>query len=78
MGFVPFPNLINLELSDGWRLPSINTHLGLEVPVNRRSSLSFTAGYSFFFEERQDFEGASFTMNWNHYFRRNTRKRSAH
>lgn len=69
VGFSPFPNIVNLELSDAWNLPSINTHVGLEYPLNDRNSLGITAGYSFFFDRAYDFEGVAVTLAWNHYFR---------
>ncbi len=70
VGFRPLPNLINLTLSDSWYLPSLNPHFGFEIPLNDRNSLASAAGYNVFFDEKQDFEGVSFTFNWNHFFRR--------
>lgn len=69
VGFGPFPNLINLELSDKWLLPSVNTNLGLDVPLNKRSALTFNAGYNFFFDQESDFEGPAFTVGWKRFFR---------
>ena len=69
-GFKPLGNLINLEQSDAWLLPSINTNVGLDVPFNKRNCLSLNAGYNFFADRQYDFGGPSFTVAWKHYLRR--------
>ncbi|HIJ65723.1 MAG TPA: hypothetical protein HPP77_07195, partial [Candidatus Hydrogenedentes bacterium] len=69
-GFKPFGNLINLEQSDAWLLPSINTNVGLEIPFNERNGLSVNFGCNFFDDEQQDFEGPSLSVAWKHFLRR--------
>lgn len=67
VGFRPFGNLVSLRLEDAWVLPSVNTNVGLDVPISKRGALSFNAGVNFFFEEEQDFEGTAFTIAWKHF-----------
>lgn len=69
LGFSPFRDVLNLELSDAWYVPSIGAHAGLEIPMNEKNSIVFGGGYSFFLKQEEDFQGASFTINWNRYFR---------
>jgi hypothetical protein len=68
-GFKPFPNFLDLHLSDSWYLPSLNTNLGAEIPLTEKNSLSFNAGYNFFADEKHDFEGPAFTLTWSYYFK---------
>lgn len=69
VGLSPLPNVVSLELSDGWYLPSVNANLGADVPLGRRTSLGFNAGYNFFSDQKQDFEGPAFTVTWNYFFK---------
>ena len=68
MGFRPFPNLLSLELSDKWLVPSLNLNACTDIPLGKRSALSLNAGYSFFKERAYDFEGPLFTIAWKRYF----------
>ena len=68
-GFAPFPHLLDLHLSDSWYLPSINVNVGAEIPMTPKNSLGFNAGYNFFFDREDDFEGPAFTLTWSHYFK---------
>lgn len=68
-GFKPFQHFLDLHLSDSWYLPSINVNVGAEMPVSPNNSISFNAGYNFFFDQEDDFEGPAFTLTWSHYFR---------
>lgn len=68
VGFKPFDNLVNYTESDEWLLPSVSANIGADVPITRRSQLSFNASYNRFFDEREDFEGPSFTIIWKRFF----------
>jgi len=69
LGFKPLPNFLNIELSDSWFLPSLNLNAGLDIPVGPRSQLSIGGGYTFFWKQEFDFEGASYTLAWKYFFR---------
>ena len=69
VGFKPFRNFIDVEIEDAWRIPSVNTSVGLDVPLGERSLLSFNGGYTFFDERDFDFAGPSYTIGWKFYFR---------
>jgi len=68
LGLRPLPNFVNLELSDAWLLPSATIVGGVEVPLSRDTTLSFSAGYNYFPKRDFDFEGAAFTIQWKSYF----------
>ena len=69
VGFRPLGNLVNLELRDSWTLPSINTNVGLDIPLSKRNTISLNAGVNFFFDEKEDFEGTAFTITWKHFLK---------
>lgn len=68
VGFKPFDNLVDYTESDEWLLPSVSANIGADVPISKRSQLSFNASYNRFFDERDDFEGPSFTIIWKRFF----------
>lgn len=68
VGFKPFDNLVDYTESDEWLLPSVSANIGADVPISKRSQLSFNASYNRFFDERDDFEGPSFTVIWKRFF----------
>lgn len=70
VGFKPFDNLIDYEESDEWLLPSFSPNVGIDVPLSKRSQLSFNASYNYFKDEREDFEGPSYTIIWKRFFRK--------
>lgn len=69
VGFKPLPNIVNLELEDAWTIPSISPRVGLDVPLTPRTQIGFDAGYNFFADEKQDFEGPSYTIAWKYFFK---------
>ncbi len=80
VGFKPFDNLVDYKESDNWLLPSVSPNIGVDVPLGRRSQISFNASYNRFFDERDDFEGPSYTIIWKRQFGKGTahKKNSAH
>lgn len=68
VGFKPLPN-IGIKLSDSWFIPSLNVNVGLDIPVDDKNQLFCNAGYAFFTEQQQDFNGAAITIGWKHFFR---------
>jgi len=68
VGFKPFDNLVDYTESDEWMLPSASANIGVDVPITKRSQLSFNASYNRFFDERDDFEGPSYTIIWKRHF----------
>lgn len=70
------PNILNVELSDSWSLPSATLVGGLDLPLSRDTTLTVNAGYNHFWDQEFDFEGYAFTIQWRRYFggpsRRNT------
>src|SRR5690606_27643044 len=56
LGFRPLPNLISLELSDAWTLPSLSVVGGIDLPLSRKASFTVNAGYNFFWDQEYDFE----------------------
>lgn len=69
LGLQPLPNLVNIELSDAWTLPSLTAVGGFDLPLSRNSTLTFNGGYNFFREQEFDFEGYAFTVQWRRYFK---------
>lgn len=67
VGLRPFPNIVNLELSDAWGLPSATVVAGVDVPLTRNTTLTFNAGYNYFWEQASDFEGYAFTIQIRRY-----------
>ncbi|MBI1320181.1 MAG: hypothetical protein GC168_14730 [Candidatus Hydrogenedens sp.] len=65
------PN-IRIELDDAWTLIGLRPHAALEIPYNRNNQLVFTAGYNFFTAQEQDFEGPTFSVVWQHFWKRQT------
>lgn len=68
LGLGPFKSPVRITITDSWALPNITFVAGVDIPINRRSALIVNAGYSFFRRERQDFEGAAFTLGWRYMF----------
>lgn len=69
LGLNPLPNVVNLELSDAWRLPSATVVCGVDVPLTESTTLTFNAGYNHFWDQAFDFEGYAFTVQWRSYFK---------
>lgn len=69
VGVTHLVNFLDIKLSDSWYLPSLNTNIGMDVPLSRRTSLGFNAGYNFFSNRKRDFEGPAFTVTWNYFFK---------
>lgn len=67
--FKPFPNLVNVTVSDRWVLPSVSANIGADVPVSKNTVLELNAGYNFFFDQQSDFEGPSFTAAWKFFIK---------
>ncbi len=67
----PFDSMrhLGVELSDEWLIPSFNGNIGVDVPVNEHSALSFNAGYTWFNRRDYDFNASAFTIGFKHYFR---------
>jgi hypothetical protein len=68
LGLWPFKEAVKVKLSDKWALPNITLVAGLDVPLNKRSTIILNAGYSFFWKEKQDFAGPAFTLGWRYMF----------
>lgn len=68
-GLKPFPNVLDIELSNAWYLPSINTNIGMDIPLGPRTSLGFNVGYNHYWEQEGDFEGPAFNVTWNYFFK---------
>ncbi len=60
--------VFNLHLHEDWALPSLTLVAGLDIPLNRRSVLILNGGYTFFKDQRQDFNGPAFTIGWRFMF----------
>ncbi|MCC6490561.1 MAG: hypothetical protein IT364_23955 [Candidatus Hydrogenedentes bacterium] len=69
VGFKPFDNFLNYKEDDEWLLPSASANIGVDVPLNKRSQISINASYNRFNDERDDFEGPSYTIIWKRYFK---------
>lgn len=69
IGLWPVKDLIRVDVSDRWLLPSVSTNVGVNVPLNERSELELNVGHSFFFDQESDFEGAVFTIQYNRFFK---------
>jgi len=69
IGLWPVKDLIRVNVSDRWLLPSVSTNVGLNVPLTERSELELNIGHSFFFDQESDFEGAVFTVQYNRFFK---------
>ncbi len=59
--------LAEINLEDTWLIPSVNVNVGVDVPLGKRSVLVFNAGYNFFKEEKQDFDGPAFTVAYRYF-----------
>ena len=68
VGLLPFPNLLNLELSDAWSLPSATAVIGFDMPLSQNTALTVNGGYNHFWDQAQDFEGWAFTVQWKYLF----------
>jgi len=69
VGFPPIPNL-DIELSDGWLVNSVNAHVGVDIPWDERKAVSINFGYNRFDDRRFDFEGLALSITWKYYLRR--------
>jgi hypothetical protein len=67
-GLHPLPNLINVELSDAWILPSVTLVGGFDLPISKDTTLTVNAGYNYFESQEHDFEGGLLTVQWRRYF----------
>jgi hypothetical protein len=67
-GVHPLPNLVNLELSDAWVLPSATFVGGFDLPLSKDTTLTVNAGYNYFQDQEFDFEGGLLTVQWRRYF----------
>lgn len=65
----PAGTIFQFKLDDSWAIPSINVNAGFDIPISRSHALVFNAGYNFFRDQKQDFDGASFTVAWRYFFR---------
>ena len=68
LGLWPFEEAVKVKLNDSWALPNITLVAGLDIPLNQRSAIILNAGYSFFWQEKQDFAGPAFTLGWRYVF----------
>lgn len=68
LGLWPFEEAVKVKLNDSWALPNITLVAGLDIPLNQRSAIILNAGYSFFWQEKQDFAGSAFTLGWRYVF----------
>lgn len=59
--------LLQVNLDETWLIPSINVNAGVDIPLGKRSVLVFNAGYNFFKEERQDFDGFALTLGYRYF-----------
>ena len=67
-GVHPLPNLVNIELSDAWGLPSATIVGGFDFPLSKVTTLTVNAGYNHFWDQDFDFEGYGLTVQWRRYF----------
>lgn len=67
-GVHPLPNLVNIELSDAWLLPSATLVGGFDLPLSKDTTLTVNAGYNHFWDQEFDFEGGLLTVQWRRYF----------
>lgn len=65
----PVGTIAQVKINDSWAIPSINVNAGFDIPISRNHALVFNAGYNFFRDQQQDFDGASFTVAWRYFFR---------
>jgi hypothetical protein len=68
VGLRPFPNFVNLELSDSWTLPSATVVAGFDMPISKNTALTVNAAYNHFWDQEFDFEGYAFTLQWKYFF----------
>ncbi len=68
LGFRPFPNFVNVELSDAWTLPSATTVAGFDMPLSKNTALTVNVAYNYFWDQEFDFEGWAFTIQWKRFF----------
>jgi len=69
VGLWPVKELVKIRLSDTWGIPSLNLNAGVDIPVSKNSVIALNAGYNFFQEEKQDFNGSAYTVAWRYFFR---------
>lgn len=67
-GVHPLPNLVNIELSDAWVLPSATFVGGFDLPLSKDTTLTVNAGYNYFQDQEFDFEGGLLTVQLRRYF----------
>jgi len=69
LGFAPLPNFVNVELSDGWHLPSATVVAGFDLPLSERTALTASVGHNHFWDQEFDLEGWAFTVQLKYFFR---------
>ncbi len=69
LGMGPIKDLVSIRLKEDWLLPSLNVNAGVDIPWSKNSVLVFNGGYNFFSDQRQDFNGAAFTIGWRYFFK---------
>lgn len=67
-GPIPFSNLIRIKQEDEWSIWSMGVNLGADVPLSKRTVLSMNGGYTFFFDNAEDFSGPTLTFLCKRYF----------
>ena len=67
-GLHPLPNLVNIEMSDAWLLPSATLVGGFDLPLSKDTTITVNLGYNHFWDQDFDFEGHAFTIQWRRYF----------
>ena len=65
----PFGNLVSYEQEDSWFLPSLTVVADWNMPINRRTVLHTDIGYTFFADQKHDFEGAQATVGIKYFFK---------
>lgn len=67
-GFRPFGNIADIRQSEDWHIWSVGVSSGIDIPLSRRSKLSFNASYNFFLDHGADFSGPSFSIMSKRFF----------
>ena len=65
----PHLRFLTLEMSDTWQFTSFNANIGADIPVNTRNAFSVNVGYNVSSKRGYDFDGATVTFGWKHYFK---------
>lgn len=67
-GFGFAEKIMGIRLHEEWELPSLTLVAGVDIPINHRNTFILNGGYTFFKEQRQDFNGPVFTLGWRYMF----------